>query len=125
MISGKFGKQQLKIIRLLWKHGELTAREITERLNRDETFAHSTVQTLLRQLEAKNAVGHVTNGRTFKFRALVSERKATQGALRDFLGRLFQGSPAELAVHLVQNEKLSKQELRKLRELIAQKEKQP
>ena len=102
----------------------MSAREITESLNREEAFAHSTVQTLLRQLEAKKAVSHKADHRTFKFFTTVGEEQATQGAIRDFLARLFQGSPAELAIHLVQNEKLSKEELRKLRGLITKKEKQ-
>jgi BlaI family penicillinase repressor len=125
MKINRFGQQQLKIMQLLWKRGEMSAREITETLNKEENFAHSTVQTLLRQLEAKKVVSHKADGRTFKFFATVDEQKATQGVIRDFLSRLFQGSPAELAAHLVQNEKLSKEELRKLKDLIAQKEKLP
>jgi BlaI family transcriptional regulator, penicillinase repressor len=124
MKPNRFGQQQLKIMQLLWKQGEMSAREITDAL-REEVFAHSTVQTLLRQLEAKKAVNHRADGRTFKFFATVDEQIATQGAIRDFLSRLFEGSAAELAAHLVQNEKLSKEELRKLRSLIAKKEKQP
>jgi BlaI family transcriptional regulator, penicillinase repressor len=123
MKTSRFGQQQLKIMQLLWKRGEMSAREISDAL-RDDAFAHSTVQTLLRQLEAKKVVSHKTDGRTFKFFATVNEQVATQGVIRDFLSRLFRGSPAELAAHLVQNEKLSKEELRKLRALIAKKEKQ-
>ncbi len=117
-----FGGQQLKIMHLLWKQGEMSAREITETLNREETFAHSTVQTLLRQLEAKKAVGHKTDERTFKYFAAVDQDEVARGAIRDILSRLFLGSPAELANHLVQNENLSKTELRKLRDLIEKKE---
>jgi predicted transcriptional regulator len=58
-------------MQVLWERGSATARDITEDLNADEPIAHSTVQTLLRGLEAKRAVGHKIEGRTFIFHALV------------------------------------------------------
>lgn len=119
----RFGQMQLDIMQLLWKKDGATAREITEALSREKPVAHSTVQTLLRKLEAKGAVGHKAEGRTFTFHALVNEERATQGVIRDFLTRLFQGSAADLAAHLVEHEKLSPEELKKLRQLIHQKEK--
>jgi BlaI family transcriptional regulator, penicillinase repressor len=54
----RFGKMQLKIMQVLWALGRATARDITGALNRTESVAHSTVQTLLRKLEVKGAVAH-------------------------------------------------------------------
>ena len=54
-MSVKLGSVQLRIMRVLWARGEATAREITDDLSRDGAIAHSTVQTLLRKLEAKGA----------------------------------------------------------------------
>ncbi|MDR1146602.1 MAG: BlaI/MecI/CopY family transcriptional regulator [Verrucomicrobiales bacterium] len=119
----RFGRMQLKIMQLLWAGGARTARDLTESLNKREAVAHSTVQTLLRKLEAKEAVGHREEGRTFWFFPLVDEEKATTGVIRDFLARLFHGSPGELAAHLVENEKISRADLQRLRELIEQREK--
>jgi predicted transcriptional regulator len=119
----RFGRMQLKIMQLLWRGKALTAREITDALNRGEVVAHSTVQTLLRKLERKEAVGHREEGRTFLFFPLVNESKATKGVIRNFLTQLFHGSPGELAAHLVENENIGKGDLRRLRKLIEQKEK--
>lgn len=49
----QFGRVQMKIMRILWKKGRATARDITEALNKEMLIAHSTVQTLLRELEKK------------------------------------------------------------------------
>lgn len=120
----RFGPVQLKIMQVLWLREEMSARQITEALQlRGEEMAHSTVQTLLRQLQAKGAVGHRQEGRTFYFRALISEQKTTKRLIRQFLDRLFQGTPGELAAHLVENEQLSKKDLARLRRLIGEKEK--
>ena len=42
------GSVQLRIMRVLWDEGEVTARRITDVLSQAAPIAHSTVQTLLR-----------------------------------------------------------------------------
>src|SRR5258708_2583366 len=63
----QLGRMQFRIMQVLWDRGRANAREITGALNEAEPVAHSTVQTLLRQLEAKGAVGHDAVDRTFVF----------------------------------------------------------
>jgi BlaI family penicillinase repressor len=67
MTEDKMGQVQLKIMQLLWKLKRATARELTDELNKADAIAHSTVQTLLRQLENKGSVNHEQDGRTFYF----------------------------------------------------------
>ena len=93
-------------------------REITDALNAEEPVAHSTVQTLLRQLEAKGAVGHEATGRTFVFFPRLKEDKVKRTATRDLLERVFGGSVGSLVAHLLKNERLSKTELDELKRLI-------
>lgn len=121
----RVGAVQTRILRVLWKHGEATARTITEELCREAFIAHSTVQTLLRKLEAKGAVGHSVRDRTFYFRPLVSEGQVVQSATRELLGRVFRGSAFSLVAHLVQNERLSREELDRVRKLIDEAEGKP
>jgi BlaI family transcriptional regulator, penicillinase repressor len=114
----RMGKVQLRIMRVLWDRGRANAREITDLLNRDEPIAHSTVQTLLRKLEAKGAVGHDAVDRVFIFFPRVAEENVRRGATHDLVERVFGGSPAELLSYLLKNERVSKQELDEIRRLI-------
>jgi BlaI family transcriptional regulator, penicillinase repressor len=118
MLQIRMGKVQLKIMRVLWERGRVNAREITEELNREEPIAHSTVQTLLRKLETKGAVGHDVTDRTFVFFPRVAEEKVRRGATHDLIERVFGGSPAELMSYLLQNERVSSDELQEIRRLI-------
>src|SRR4051794_3766081 len=95
----RLGKVQLRIMQILWERGQATAREITDALSRTEPIAHSTVQTLLRKLEAKGAVTHDVAERTFVFRALCQRSEVTESATRDLLTRLFDGSVYGLVAH--------------------------
>jgi BlaI family penicillinase repressor len=112
------GKVQLEIMRVLWERGQATAREITDELSRTQPIAHSTVQTLLRKLEAKGAVTHDTEDRTFVFRPVYEETAVRKAAAHDLLSRVFGGSVYGLVSHLLRHEEVSPDEFQRLRRLI-------
>jgi BlaI family transcriptional regulator, penicillinase repressor len=114
----RLGRVQLKIMRVLWDRHRATAKEITDALNEHEPVAHSTVQTLLRSLEAKRAVGHHVDGRTFIFFPVLNERQLAQGGTRELMDRLFGGSVGSLVCHLLKHEKLTAEELNEIQRLI-------
>ena len=116
----QLGRMQFRIMQVLWDHGRANAREITEVLSGSEPVAHSTVQTLLRQLEAKGAVGHEESGRTFVFFPRLKEDKVKRTAAHDLLERVFGGNVGSLVSHLLKNERLSRSELDELQRLIEQ-----
>ena len=115
------GPVQLKIMQYLWSKNRANAKEITETLNISDPIAHSTVQTLLRQLEEKKIVSHESEDRTFVFFPLIQEADYKRRAAREFLGNMFAGSPSELFAHLLESEKIDPGELEKIRELIRRK----
>jgi len=123
MSQVRMGKVQLRIMRVLWHEGRANARQITDALNRDEPIAHSTVQTLLRKLEIKEAVGHEVDERTFVFYPRVAEDNVKRGATQDLVERVFGGSTAQLMSYLLQHERVSQNELEEIRRLIEEKSK--
>ena len=125
MSEAQLGRMQFRIMQVLWDRGRITAREITDALNESEpgSVAHSTVQTLLRQLEAKGAVGHEAEGRTFVFFPQLKEDRVKKTATRDLLERVFGGNVGSLVAHLLSTERLSKMELDELHRLIDQRRK--
>jgi BlaI family penicillinase repressor len=116
----QLGRMQFRIMQVLWDRGRASAREITDALNESEAVAHSTVQTLLRQLEAKGAVGHDAQDRTFVFFPRLKEDKVKRTAAREMLDRIFGGNMGNLVAHLLKGERLSRDELDELHRLIDQ-----
>ena len=114
----RMGKGQFQIMDVLWRLGPATAREITDELSRTTPIAHSTVQTLLRQMEAKGAIAHDVVDRTFIFRPLYTAGEFTETPLHEVLMRIYQGSVVNLMSHLLKNESISREELDRLREMI-------
>ncbi len=121
MSSLKMGKVQLQIMRVLWDRKRANARDITDDLNKQQRIAHSTVQTLLRKLEAKGAVAHDIEDRTFIFYPLVNEENVTKFAYHEFVDRIFSGSAQGLVAYLVKHEEISARELKEIRALIDKK----
>ena len=119
MAETQLGRLQFRIMQVLWERGRAGAREITDALNeRGENVAHSTVQTLLRQIEAKGAISHETEGRGFVFFPKLKEDRVKRSATRDLLDRVFGGDVGGLVAHLIRDEGLSRQELDELKRLI-------
>ena len=118
MSHPRLGRIQLKIMQVLWEHGQANARQITDALSREKPIAHSTVQTLLRKLEAKGAVGHDVHDRTFLFKPLIDSGSVTRSATQELIERLFGGSASGLVAHLLKEEHISDDELQAIRALI-------
>ena len=121
MSNIRFGRVQLRIMQVIWKKKRAIALEITEELNKVAPIAHSTVQTLLRKLEQKGAIDHDVKDRTFIFYPLIEAEKVTKYITRDLVDRIFGGSPVGMVSHLLKHEKISPEELEKIRELINKK----
>ncbi|MFH1739394.1 MAG: BlaI/MecI/CopY family transcriptional regulator [bacterium] len=117
----RFGKVQLRIMQILWGKRRTTAREITDSLNATEPIAHSTVQTLLRKLEGKGAVGHDVVNRTFVFFPLVEEDKVTRSTTHELINRVFDGSAGGLVSYLLKHERIPQAELKEIRKLLDRK----
>lgn len=122
--SARLGKVGMRIMRVLWARKRATAREISDALNAEggEAMAHSTVQTLLRQLEAKGALRHEEEGRTWVFVPVVGEDEAAATATRDLLSRVFNNSVSGLVAHLLEHEEISPREMERLRQLVEEAE---
>lgn len=111
----KFGRVQLRIMKVLWEKKRVSAREITDALNSaGDKIAHSTVQTLLRGLEHKGAINHDIDYRTFIYYALVKNEQVIRYSLHEMIDMFFEGSTSSLVSFLVKKQYISPEELKAL-----------
>ena len=106
--------RELEILKVLWEHGPASVRAVADRLQVDKDLAYNTVQTLLRIMEDKGLVRHHAVGRTFVYTPCFSrDDSATR-----FLDRVFDGAVEELVQSLLRRERISPEELERLRNMI-------
>ena len=115
---------ELKLMNIVWKLGEARVKDVKNALPRRKPLAYSTVLTVMRILERKGFVRHETDNRTYVYYPIVSRDEVVESMLRNMANRLFDGSAELLMVNVLQKEKLSLEELRRLKQLIAAKEKE-
>jgi BlaI family transcriptional regulator, penicillinase repressor len=108
--------RELDVMTVLWERGSGTVAEVRAAL--DDELAYTTVLTVLRILEAKGHVRHEGEGRAHRYYALVAERAARRGAVRELVDRFFSGSPELLLTELVGDRVLGRADLRRLRRLL-------
>ncbi len=107
---------ELEIMQVLWEHGASTAAEVQPRLKGD--LAYTTVQTMLTVLLKKDKVTREPDGRAHRYRAAVSRDRATGGALKDMVKRMFGGSPEALLMALVDTRQISAEQLTRIAEKL-------
>ena len=109
---------ELRLMRVLWDKGEATVGEVVDALKTRPKPAYNTVLTLLRIMEKKGYVSHRKDGRAFIFLPKVARADASRSALQTLVNRFFDGSPRLLMLNLLQDEKLSPEALKQLKERI-------
>jgi len=107
-----------RLMEVLWKKRRATVAEVTAAL-RSHKLAYSTVLTTMRILERKGYVRHTEAGRAFVYEPIVERDAATRKAVAHLVKRFFNGSPALLALRLLEEEELNAEELDQIRARIA------
>jgi len=110
---------ELAVMELLWDEERLTARQIRERLYPGTTKTqHGTVQRLLQRLEDKGFVERDRDLPVYFFSAAIGREDYASGQLESLTQRLSGGSLAPLVTHLVEQKRISRSEIERLRRIL-------
>ena len=119
-MSIRLSEFELDVMTHFWSDHELSAPELFERMGSARGVAYSTVKTIVDRLEEKGAIERVSNrGRTIVYAPIVKRERVRKPLVKAFLRRLFGDDLRPLFAQLLQDEKLSAEELEYLRKLVA------
>ena len=111
-----------KVLHALWRKHPASARELLERLVPETGWAYTTLKTILTRMEEKGLVRTSMRGNAASYEPAVEQRRAQRLAVRTLIERVFEGASGPLLAHLVEGEKLSAAERKKLEGWIAEAE---
>jgi predicted transcriptional regulator len=113
-----FTPGELKVMRLLWEHGEMKPAELQERF--PEPIKNPALRSYLTTLLNK---GHVTRrrvGKAYYYRPATRPRSAFRSMLSDLADAYCGGSVHALVMNIIRAEKLSEDDLIALKRLADQ-----
>ena len=123
MKSVKVSEAEWEVMNLLWRQSPLSSLDLVKQLSALKSWRSRTIRTLLDRLVKKGAVGFAHDGRRNLYHPQLSQTECLRVESRSFLERVFGGEPGAMLVHLIQETKLSREEIKKLKQILAEKEK--
>lgn len=106
------------IMERLWEDPPKTLMELKRELEPETGWAKSTVATMLTRMLDKDVIRYETDGKTKQFYPAVTKQEVTMAETDSMLERLYHGSVGMMVSALVDNQKLSRQEIEELLDIL-------
>lgn len=113
----KLFDSELKVMQVLWTQGDKTAKQISDILKAEIGWNINTTYTVIKKCIAKGAVER--SEPNFMCHALVAKEVVQKAETEELIGKLFDGHPDLLFASLLGRQSLSKEQIEKLRRMVA------
>ena len=111
-------------MKLLWNHGPMFVREMLQYYP-DPKPHFNTVSTTVRNLEEKGYIGHEAVGGSYRYHPLAEEQQFRDKSLKELIATFFNNSYRSAVSALVEEEKISIDELKEIIDLVEQRSQKP
>jgi predicted transcriptional regulator len=110
---------ELGILRVLWKHGPATVRDIQEAMSVEEPAGYTTVLKFLQIMHTKGLVSRDESRRAHVYRPCLSQDEAQRRVSHQLIDRVFDGSTSKLVLAaLGEQPPTTAKELAEIRDLL-------
>jgi BlaI family transcriptional regulator, penicillinase repressor len=117
---------ELRVMKALWALNRGSVADVRAELaKRGQALAYTTVMTLLGRLATKSAVVVDKTREPFVYKTAFRRESVLRERLREFVRDVFDGQADSLVLNLVEDESLSRDELREIERKISEPEVQP
>ncbi len=89
-------------------------RDVYETILRRRKIAYTTVMTMMKIMEQKRYLKRRLQGRAYIYQGTRPKKQMIREMVGDFINRVFDGSAHPLLAHLVEDRRLSENDLKKI-----------
>ncbi|WP_234572545.1 BlaI/MecI/CopY family transcriptional regulator [Rhodohalobacter sp. 614A] len=112
------GETEMEILNIVWNLGEASVADVREKILEYREVAYTTVMTIMKNLADKEYLKYRKDGLSYIYSAAVQPDQVRYSLINRLIDKVFQGSPKDLVQTLVQNENLSEEERREIKNMI-------
>ncbi len=113
----KLFDSELKVMEVLWKEGDRTAKEISNILKAEIGWNMNTTYTVIKKCIAKGAIER--REPNFLCRALIQKEAVQESETDELISKLYDGSADKLFAALLGRKKLTAEQIAKLKRIVA------
>jgi len=114
---------ELEILQILWEYDSATVKFVHEKINHKKDVGYTTTLKIMQNMAAKKIVRRKPDGKKHIYMPVLKQQETQNLLIDKFLNATFSGSASKLVMQVLGNHKTSKEELKRIRELIKKLEK--
>ena len=112
----KLFDSELKVMDVLWREGDLPARQVAAVLEAEVGWNVNTTYTLIKRCMKKGAIQRTDPG--FRCHALIPKEAVQAAETDELVGKLFDGSVDKLFASLLGRRNLTAEQVQRLRAIV-------
>ena len=112
----KLFDSELKVMGVLWREGDCTAKHISDVLAQETGWKMNTTYTLIKRCIKKGAIERTEPG--FLCHALVPKSAVQEAETDELINKVYDGSADKLFAALLGRKKLSAEQIEKLKQIV-------
>ncbi len=112
----KLFDSELKVMELLWRDGELSAKEIAAELAETVGWSKTTTYTVIKKCVDKGAVQR--SDPDFMCCPLITKEEAQEYETAELVNKMYDGSTDKLIASLLGNRRLTSEEISQLKKMV-------
>lgn len=109
---------EIEILKVLWRRGPSTVREVFDALGEVKTTGYTTVLKMLQIMWEKGLVTRDETERAHRYEAAFAEELTQRQMVGDLVRRVFDGSAKKLVLQALSSERASADELNEIRRML-------
>ncbi len=114
----KLFDSELKVMDILWKEGEVQAKQVAEALTKELGWNKNTTYTLIKRCIKKGAIER--SEPHFMCRALIPKEDVQEAETDELINKIYDGSVDQLFAALLGRKKLSPKQIERLKQIVAE-----